>query len=135
MKSLIRNSNLISQIVDFSTLRNNKIRPSDIDGILEFDNEVLILMEFKRSSVKIPLGQRLLLERICDSWHTDKSIVLKIEHSFYDETKNIPVEVTAVTGYYMNGSWIYPSVLDGRKKTIDFINELGVMWNCKKCKF
>jgi len=135
MKSVVKNSNLIAQVVDFTALKNYKIRPSDIDAVLEFDNEVLILMEFKRCGVKIPSGQKLLLERICDSWHTKKSIVLKVEHCFYDETKNIPIEKTAVTGYYMNGSWIYPSVLDGRKKTIDFLNELGVMWDCKKCRF
>ena len=135
MKSLIRNRNLVKQVIDFSGLQNKQIHPSDIDAVLEFNNEVLILMEVKRRGVKIPLGQKILLERICNSWHTDKSIVLKIEHCFNDETKNIPIEKTSVTGYYMNGSWIYTSVDDGRKNPVDFINELGVMWNCKKCKF
>lgn len=135
MKSVVKNSNLIAQVVDFTALQNHKIRPSDIDAVLEFDNEVLILMEFKRRGVKIPSGQKFLLERICDSWHTKKSIVLKVEHCFYDENKNIPIEKTAVTGYYMNGSWIYYDSFDNGRNIIDVINKLGVLWNCTKCKF
>lgn len=135
MKSVVKNSNLIAQVVDFTALKNYKIRPSDIDAVLEFDNEVLILMEFKRRGVKIPSGQKLLLERICDSWHTKKSIVLKVEHYFYDETKNIPIEKTAVTGYYMNGSWVHYDGFENGRNVIDVINKLGMLWNCTKCKF
>ncbi len=135
MKSLIRNKNLVKQVVDFSGLRNSKIHPSDIDAVIEFDNEVLILIEVKRRGVKIPLGQKLLLERICNSWHTRKSIVLKAEHNFYDENKNIPIEMTAVTGYYRNKKWMYYDSFDDAINLRDFINELGVVWNCKKCKF
>lgn len=135
MKSLIRNKNLVKQVVDFSGLRNSKIYPSDIDAVIEFDNEVLILIEVKRRGVEIPLGQKLLLERICNSWHTDKSIVLKTEHNFYDENKNIPIEMTAVTGYYRNKKWMYYDSFDDAINLLDFINELGVVWNCKKCKF
>ena len=76
MKSLIRNSNQVKQGLDFTGVENGKIHPSDIDAVLEFDNEALILMEVKREGSKLPTGQRLLLERVADSWHTKKSIVL-----------------------------------------------------------
>ena len=46
------------------------MHPSDIDAVLEFDNEILILIEVKYKFKKIPTGQRLLLERLCNSWHT-----------------------------------------------------------------
>ena len=76
MESLIRNSNQTKQGIDFTGVENGKIHPTDIDAVLEFDNEALILIEVKRKGSKLPLGQRLLLERLCDSWHTEKSIVL-----------------------------------------------------------
>jgi len=135
VKSLIRNRDLVKQVLDFSLLQNEKIHPSDIDAVFEFDNEVLILIEVKRKGVDIPLGQRLLLERICDSWHTDKSIVLKVEHSFKDETKNIPMGMTNVSGYYKGKVWKYFDSFDGERNLVDFLNQLGVVWNCRKCKF
>jgi len=70
--TLIRNSNQVKQTIDFSGIQNGKIHPSDIDAVLEFNNEALILMEVKREGNDMPIGQRLLLERICDSWHTEK---------------------------------------------------------------
>lgn len=65
--SLIRNSKEVRQTIDFTGVQNGKIHPTDIDAVFEFDNEVLILMEIKKSGNKIPTGQRMLLERICDS--------------------------------------------------------------------
>ena len=94
--SLIRNSNQVKQAIDFTGIKNGKIHPSDIDAAFEFDNEALILIEVKRIGNDIPTGQRLLLERICDSWHTDKSIVLKVTHSYpYDDT-DIPLAWHAI---------------------------------------
>ena len=91
-KSLIRNRNLVKQVLDFTGLQNGKMHPSDIDAVLEYDNDALILMEVKRKGRKIPTGQRLLLERLNDSWHNqDKAIVLKVVHQFDDENMNIPI--------------------------------------------
>ena len=87
--SLIRNSKQIKQVIDFTGIENNKIHPCDIDAVLEFNNEILILIEVKFINSNIPTGQRLLLERICNSWHTNKFIILKVEHNFINENENI----------------------------------------------
>ena len=42
--SLIRNSSQVKQAIDFSGIQNGKIHPSDIDAVLEFDNDILILL-------------------------------------------------------------------------------------------
>ena len=60
-KSLIRSRNKVKQVIDFTGVQNGKLHPSDIDAVLEFDNEVLILMEVKYKFNKIPTGQRLFL--------------------------------------------------------------------------
>ena len=91
--SLIRNSKQVKQSIDFTGLENGKIHPSDIDAVLEFDNEVLIIIEVKKQGNIIPIGQRLLLERLCDNWRTNKSIVLKVTHNFKNDNLDIlPVD-------------------------------------------
>ena len=65
-EGLIRNTNQVKQAIDFKGLDFGNIHPSDIDAVLEFDNKHLILFEIKRSGNDIPIGQRLLLKRICN---------------------------------------------------------------------
>ena len=129
MKSLIRNSNQTKQGLDFTGVENGKIHPTDIDAVLEFDNDALILMEVKRQNNKIPVGQRLVLERICDSWHTDKSIVLFITHNFKNDLIDIPLAQCVVKKYYINGAW-----KNINNSLIEVLNKLGLKWNINKLK-
>tara|TARA_R110001632_G_scaffold231703_1_gene370789 strand:+ start:11562 stop:11957 length:396 start_codon:yes stop_codon:yes gene_type:complete len=128
MKSLIRNSNQAKQGLDFTGVENGKIHPSDIDAVLEFNNEALILMEVKREGSKLPTGQRLLLERIADSWHTKKSIVLFITHNFKEDTKDIPLQECNVEAAYYLGQWnsTAPETL------ISVLNKIGKNWEIDK---
>jgi hypothetical protein len=129
--SLIRNSNQVKQAIDFSGVENGKIHPSDIDAVLEFDNEALILIEVKRLNNKIPTGQRLLLERISDSWRTDKSIVLFVTHDFKDDTRDIPLSDCSLNSYYYNGSWQPAKKVTSLKTAL---NELGDLWDINKLR-
>ena len=130
-KSLIRNRNLVKQVLDFTGLQNGKMHPSDIDAVLEYDNDALILMEVKRKGRKIPTGQRRLLERLNDSWHNqDKAIVLKVVHKFDDENMNIPIEQCSVEMCYYKGAW---NRKEGNLK--DILNKLGEAWEVKKLRF
>ena len=65
--TLINNHKQIKQVVDFTGLQNGLIHPTDIDAVLEFDNDILIIIELKYKNAEIPTGQRLVLERICNS--------------------------------------------------------------------
>ena len=133
MDSLINNRNKVKQVVDFTGVQNGKLHPSDIDGVLEFDNEALILIEVKRKFKRIPTGQRILLERICDSWHKpEKCIVLKVEHEFDDEYQDIPLSQCMVSMVYYKKQWVeLPEPYDFKS----YLNLLGEQWDCKKCKF
>ena len=125
--SLIRNSKQVKQSIDFSGIENGKIHPSDIDAVLEFDNEVLILIEVKRKGNIIPTGQRLLLERICDSWHTKKSIVLKVTHNFNNDDLDIPLRLCTLEKYYYNKK------LDYKNKPLkEVLIDIGKNCNIKK---
>ncbi len=128
MKGLIRDEAQVVQAIDFKGVENNKIHPSDIDAVFEFNNELLILMEVKKKGVPIPTGQRLLLERLCDSWHTDKAVVLKVEHNVLKGA--IPLSNCIVTQIYYQGKW---------SETYKFLrhqlNRIGKYFNEPKCFF
>ena len=87
------------------SIKDGKIHPTDIDVVLEFNNEALILMEVKRINNKIPIGQRLVLERICNNWRTSKSIALYVTHNFKQDELDIPLQKCFVSGYYYNKKW------------------------------
>ena len=129
--SLIRNSKQIKQTIDFTGVESGKIHPTDIDVVLEFDNEVLILMEVKRKGNKIPIGQRLVLERITDSWHTDKSVVLYVTHNFKNDEKDIPLSECNVDSIYINKEW-----KDAKQEISlkDTLRAFSKKWNIDKFK-
>ncbi|MBC8304197.1 MAG: hypothetical protein H8E55_51625 [Pelagibacterales bacterium] len=129
--TLIRNRNQVKQAIDFTGIENGLIHPTDIDAVLEFDNEILILIEVKKKGNKIPTGQRLALERICEAWRTPKSIVLYVTHEFEDDRKDIPLQDCYVEQYYTQQTkWKKLS----RKKLKNTLNFLGMQWNCPKLK-
>jgi len=133
--SLIKNRNRVKQVIDFTGVQNGAMHPSDVDAVLEFNNEVLILMEIKYKSKPIPTGQRLMLERICNSWHVEgRGIVLRVEHDYEDENTNIPLDSCLVSSYYHNRErrWVW---LQEKVPLVNYLNSLGEKWECKKCKF
>ena len=129
--SLIRNTKQVRQTIDFTGIESGKIHPTDIDVVLEFDNEVLILMEVKRKGNVIPIGQRLVLERIANSWHTNKVVVLYVTHNFKNDNKYIPLSECNVDSIYINKEW------KDAKQEINLKNTLkgfSKKWNIKKFK-
>ncbi|WP_341216113.1 hypothetical protein [uncultured Wocania sp.] len=129
--SLIRNSKQVRQTIDFTGVQSGKIHPTDIDVVLEFDNEVLILMEVKRIGNKIPIGQRLVLERIANSWHTKKSVVFYVTHDFKNDNKDIPLDKCSVESIYLKKEW---KPAKQNINLIDCLKGFSEKWNIKKLK-
>ena len=130
--SLIRNSKLVSQSIDFTGVENGKIHPSDIDFVFEFDKKILILGEVKRRYNRIPKGQELLLTRIVDKWG-EGGLVLKVEHEHKDENTDILLKECYVTRRYVNSQW--KNFEYGDEPLILFLNKIGIYYENKKCKF
>lgn len=63
----IRNEGYVRQVKEFSGLRFGSIAPTDIDCFLDFGDHLFIFVELKYGETKLPLGQRLALERLCDA--------------------------------------------------------------------
>jgi len=130
---LINDSDKVVQAIDFEGVQNKNMHPSDIDAVLEFDNKLLILMEIKIKDKQIPTGQRLMLERICNAWDTDKDkngLILKVEHDHRNKKTDIPLKLCTVTEIYFQGKWS-----KRKQKLITCLNDIGKFYNIVKCKF
>jgi len=131
--SLIRDPREVVKAIDFTGVQNGNIHPTDIDCVLEFDNDILILIETKKMGNAIPTGQRLLLERLIDSWHTEHGIAMRVDYT--DEligATSIPLHRCVVGAYYVHGKWHEPRIT---KKLVEFINLIGEKWQNEKCRF
>ena len=72
-----------------------KIRPTDIDGIVERNGHFLIF-EWKRDGVPIPLGQKILFEKL--TIHEDITVFV-VWHEV-----NRP-EIVTKAGMFKSGAW------------------------------
>ena len=56
-----------TQLIDFSGVRFGNATPSNVDGLLEIKGKLFVVLEYKHTSAqKIPLGQRMMIERLAD---------------------------------------------------------------------
>lgn len=56
-----------SQLIDFSGIRYGNATPSNVDGVLELDGKLFVIIEYKHTSAqKMSLGQRLMIQRMAD---------------------------------------------------------------------
>ena len=90
--SRIHNLKKASQPIDFSGLRiNGHIYPTDIDGLIEINNEEYIIFEVKYRGSEVPVGQRIALERMTDDFRKagKRAIAIVCEHSVKDFEKPV----------------------------------------------
>ena len=102
--SKIRNRDFVRQIKDFSGLSFGRIYPTDIDGFLDFNDEVFIFIEAKHGDGTPKGGQKLALERLCDACAIagKNSIVLVANH---DDDGDIDIGALFVSNIRFNGKW------------------------------
>ena len=104
----IRNEQYVSRKRDFSGLRYGPCTPTDIDALLELDDEVFIFIEAKYKDTTMSKGQRLALERMTDAIAHDgrHAIALVVSHGDEDviDYAQLPVRMMRES----HGSWIKP---------------------------
>ena len=77
--SLIRNSKQVRQTIDFTGVQSGKIHPTDIDAVLEFDNEIFELRKLinknsnKYNIVRINEIVNLLKSEDLSGWILNKA--------------------------------------------------------------
>jgi len=55
------------QHIDFSGIRYGNATPSNVDGVLELEGKLFVILEYKHESAQaMSKGQRMMIERITD---------------------------------------------------------------------
>lgn len=99
----IRNRNYASQIRDFSGLKFGKITPTDIDGLIEYQNKGFVVIEAKYGTANLPYGQELALVRLCDVIQQNRPSLLIIARHF--STGDIDFAQMIVERFRYGGVW------------------------------
>lgn len=78
------------------------VTPTDIDGLIEWHDRKLVLLEIKMKNVNVPRGQKLALQRLVDdSTRCGKdSIAVIADHSVFDSKQDIQVADCTVREIY-----------------------------------
>lgn len=105
----IRSRKYATRIRDFSGLRFGTITPTDIDCLIEYKNRAFVIIELKFSGSQKPFGQRLALERLCDSL-CKPCLLVFAEHSNTNIEDEIDAATTRVVEYRYNGKWHRPEI-------------------------
>ena len=65
----------------------------DIDGVIEWEDRKIILIEVKKKGVTVPYGERVTLQRmVTDFYHAGKEAVAVVaDHTVFDPAKDVIV--------------------------------------------
>lgn len=100
----IFNRTRATQVRDFTGLRWGNITPTDVDGLIDFQNSVFVLFELKRAGAEMPYGQELAIERTAALMNKQKpTIAFLAEHQ--DDGPSIFAANAIVTSYFWDGGW------------------------------
>lgn len=111
------------QIIDFSGIRYGNITPTDIDGLIEYHDKVVVFLEYKYDDNKLPYGQQLALERLANNCHDagKKSTVIVAEHYVHDCNNDICAADAIVRDFYYDGKWYHDGKAKVKEKIDSFI--------------
>lgn len=116
----IRNRERAGQLIDFRGLRFNKITPTDIDGFIDFGNELFVVLEYKSTNAPMPYGQKLALERYASAAKIP-CYVLVGEHE--NTTGDIDAANSQLREYWNGHNWHEPKRAMTIKQAVDLLYE------------
>lgn len=128
MRSHIRNQAIIDQARDFSGLEFGTIRPTDLDGFIDFNGRAFVLIEAKHRDTALPQGQRIAFENFCamadDSGR--KAIALVASHDEPGD-RRISLASCPVVEYHTRGRWGIPQrYIDVRRAIDGWLRRIGI---------
>ena len=110
MRGRIQNRGRALQVNDFSNLRfENGITPTDLDGAVEWGNELFIFFELKHEGKELDYGQRLFFERMTDTLaQAGKVTSTMIADHYTAPHEDIDAAAAIVREYRGKGEWRKP---------------------------
>jgi len=105
-RGVIRNREYANQVKDYSGLRYGNITPTDLDGMIDFQNLAFVFIELKFANAELPYGQRLALERLTDDIEsTGKAAITIVAEHNTSRDKDIDVAHCKVVEARIQGEW------------------------------
>lgn len=125
---VVRNRNLVGQIIQFGNIRYGKMSGTNIDYFMDFYGIGFIFVEAKFGGGMPPFGQKLALQRICNACSKGGvlSAVVIAGHTCHNQ--DIVLAECMATHKYYEGKWTpfdpgltVQVVIDSFKKKVDSI--------------
>lgn len=110
----IYNRGRASQQIDYSGLTMGKITPTDLDGLIEYQNKCFILFEYKVEGTQMPLGQSLALTRLIDALNLSKPSILILATHNHPTTEDIDAAEALVGGVYGSKGWMEKKIWENK---------------------
>lgn len=113
------------RIINYAGVRYGSITPTDIDGFVEYHNEVFIIFEVKKRGAKLPDGQRLAFKRFVDMpWALKKyGYLVKLVHDDLPEGADIIAAECEVEVVYFNGQTVINPKIKSPAEMLGFLVE------------
>ena len=107
---MIRDRDKQGQFISYEGLGYRNIKPTDIDGAIEYHNKCWVLLECKFGESPLPSGQKLFMERFCDMAEEAgrAAIILVAKHTETDTSKDVILADCELREYYWKGEWRKP---------------------------
>jgi hypothetical protein len=120
-RGVIKHVDRKQQINDFSGLLFGKITPTDIDGVIEYQDKAYVFIEVKYGDADLPYGQKLALQRlVIDTIKSGKkAIIVVVQHEVKDTSESVNVSECKVRCYFHNNEWVYPRKVYSARKLIE----------------
>ena len=121
--SHIRSRTRARQIIDFRGLEYGTIKPTDIDALIEYNNQAYVIVETKLGDTELPDGQQLALERLTRdlSRQGKPTITIIAEHNITDPEQDIILADTMVRSYKHNQNPWHRCTLTTRQLIDNFL--------------
>lgn len=98
--------------------------PTDIDGLIEYQDSKYVLFEVKYGDAPVPKGQRLAIQRMVDDFTKvgKQAIAFICEHTVRDPAKPVVMAWCKVRELYYGGEkrWRAPKEEISVKEALDF---------------
>jgi hypothetical protein len=109
-RGLISNAARYKQVFDFrGMIFERKISPTDIDAILDFGGEELVIVEYKVVGVSVPYGQRRAIEVLIDNCNKAKNRGIAIIANHNSNPGDVINGAECVVAeYYQSAGWYKP---------------------------
>lgn len=120
--SVIHNRENAKQLIDYSRMQQGGMYPSDVDGVIEYHGKAYVFLEYKYSGYSMPVGQKLMYQRMADDLSAcGKPVcVMLCSHGQKDPAKDIDGAAARVTAIYWRGEWRKVRQLTAREWVASF---------------